>query len=54
MTKGKRIKAAKEKVGRTKTYELLDAVKLLKENSKVNFDFINLIASRWEIKLDEQ
>jgi len=38
MSKGKRIKAAKEKVGRTKTYELLDAVKLLKENSKVNFD----------------
>ena len=32
MSKGKRIKAAKEKVGRTKTYELLDAVKLLKEN----------------------
>ena len=38
MSKGKRIKAAKEKVCRTKTYGLLDAVKLLKEHSKVNFD----------------
>ncbi|MEE2956858.1 MAG: 50S ribosomal protein L1 [Pseudomonadota bacterium] len=38
MSNGKRMKTAKEKVDRTKTYELLDAVKLLKENSKVNFD----------------
>lgn len=38
MAHGKRYKAAIEKVDRTKTYSLEDAVKLLKENSTAKFD----------------
>lgn len=38
MAHGKRYKAAIEKVDRTKTYSLEDAVKLLKENATAKFD----------------
>jgi large subunit ribosomal protein L1 len=38
MKKGKRNNAVSAKIDRTKAYELAEAVKILKENSKVKFD----------------
>ncbi len=38
MAQGKRMKAAMEKVDRTKVYNLEDAVKLIKENANAKFD----------------
>ena len=38
MKKGKRFNAAAEKIDRLKSYELAEAVKIIKENAKVKFD----------------
>ena len=38
MKKGKRMNAALANVDRTKTYELNEALKILKDNTKVKFD----------------